>query len=505
VQLVCRVTFTSFRSFRDVTPACRALAQVSHYGIAQGKGMIFPKTERGPLVLIAEFLEGGYFHQSTGLDRTEQNMAVISFAKDVEYMHGRGVVHGDIQPENVLLTGKRECKISIAGAVRSHEIGLLQTPAARSIRYCAPEVNEGNDPTFASDVFSVGVLMYEALTGMPAFDAKTPALEILAQIRSDVRPDMPEYASASLAGVIQLCWDADPANRPAMSEVCETLEQEKWLVVEGADEARIREHLAKFEVPTDQTIASQAAAAARALKDAEPAEDRTAELKALKESLAALKTEFALMNAELGREKVRGAEIATELAKLKSVNQASVLSGLTAAVPTPAVPAAPPASTGSLLELNRMKLRAVGVNTAQARLLLEVRTPIFSIDEFLRAASGATQTLVILETQAGIVCGGLAAVPWPKRGANAACYAKRTFLFALGARPTRYALVAADYALYTCEQYFGFGGGIDLAVLGNGRGCYSGGATYYAGPHSLLGESGSGKNVPYARFELWRL
>jgi tRNA A-37 threonylcarbamoyl transferase component Bud32 len=97
--------------------------------------MISPKTERGPIVL---FLEGGYFHQSTGLDRTEQNMAVISFAKAVEYMHGRGVVHGDIQPENVLLTGKCECKISIAGAVRSHEIGLLQTPAARSVRYWRP-------------------------------------------------------------------------------------------------------------------------------------------------------------------------------------------------------------------------------------------------------------------------------------------------------------------------------------------------------------------------------
>jgi hypothetical protein len=166
---------------------------------------------------------------------------------------------------------------------------------------------------------------------------------------------------------------------------------------------------------------------------------------------------------------------------------------------------------GTLLNSSESKVRALGVTLEAPQLLMEARGLTWSMDEFLEKAGDLAPTLMLIKMENGTECGGVAGVPWPKRG-GAVDWAEGSFIFSLGAAPARFDLVRPGDALYCCPGYFQFGlCSAELFVFCDGRGCGSNNADgegTYAGPREkgqLVGATAGNYTQPYERWELWRL
>ena len=131
--------------------------------------------------------------------------------------HEQGVLHRDLKPANVMIDGRGRARITdfglarLAGEVRGADL-LSGTPA-----FMAPEQIEGKSVTVRSDLYALGLVLYELCTGLPAFKA-TSAAE-MARLKSESIPTSPaqivEGFDPAVERVIMRCLERDPANRPA--------------------------------------------------------------------------------------------------------------------------------------------------------------------------------------------------------------------------------------------------------------------------------------------------
>ena len=128
-----------------------------------------------------------------------------------------GIIHRDIKPQNLLLTTDGTIKVSDFGIARaSHLTTMTQTGALMGTpRYMSPEQARGQRVDTRSDIYSLGIVLYELLTGSVPFDADTP-LELMRQHVSE-RPDSVRLARSEvpepLERTVNICLEKDPALR----------------------------------------------------------------------------------------------------------------------------------------------------------------------------------------------------------------------------------------------------------------------------------------------------
>jgi eukaryotic-like serine/threonine-protein kinase len=136
--------------------------------------------------------------------------------------HREGIVHRDVKPGNLLLTDDGQVKVSDFGIAKSAEVleptltgQILGTPA-----YVAPERLEGQTASHQSDLYSLGVVLYEALAGHQPFSGDTP-LEMARSVQQGeaepLRRACPSV-SAAMAGLIERAMATDPARRFATAD-----------------------------------------------------------------------------------------------------------------------------------------------------------------------------------------------------------------------------------------------------------------------------------------------
>jgi serine/threonine protein kinase len=123
--------------------------------------------------------------------------------------------------------------------------------------------SEGADSTEAADVWALGLVIYELLSGTSAFDRTLSAKALVRATEGDDRPRVPDLASDELAIVIRRCWSRDPARR---GRIAGYLASAGWLVVKGADHAAVAEFVKRF--PIDETASKRELCAALAKKPA---------------------------------------------------------------------------------------------------------------------------------------------------------------------------------------------------------------------------------------------
>ena len=129
--------------------------------------------------------------------------------------HDKGVLHRDLKPANIMLDGRGEVLImdfGLAGVAHEIEDVRSGTPA-----YMAPEQLAGKEVTARSDIYSLGLVLYELFTGKAAFDGKT--LEEIVRVRRDSTPNRPSTLVRDMDPAVERailhCLEAEPENRPA--------------------------------------------------------------------------------------------------------------------------------------------------------------------------------------------------------------------------------------------------------------------------------------------------
>ena len=179
----------------------------------------FGQDDRGVPYLVLEYIEGSTLADlmDAGLDDERIPDLLDQIAGGLDYAHARGVIHRDIKPGNVLMTEDGRAVLAdfglawlLEGAHLTQAGGVIGTP-----EYMSPEQAAGEPIDHRSDVYALGVVLYEMLVGERPFIAETPIGVLLQHLQQpapsilSVRPDLPK----AVGNVLDRALAKDPAER----------------------------------------------------------------------------------------------------------------------------------------------------------------------------------------------------------------------------------------------------------------------------------------------------
>jgi serine/threonine-protein kinase len=130
--------------------------------------------------------------------------------------HEAGVVHRDVKPANILVTPEGQVKLTDFGIARAVDgVGHTRTGEVMGTpQYLAPEQAQGRPVTGATDLYSLGVVGFEMVTGVRPFDAGSPVATALAHI-NEPAPPLPDRVTDPLRAAIESCLAKKPLDRPS--------------------------------------------------------------------------------------------------------------------------------------------------------------------------------------------------------------------------------------------------------------------------------------------------
>lgn len=174
------------------------------------------------LFIVMEYVPGGTLAQrmreAGRLPVEEALHLMVQACAGVGFAHRAGLVHCDIKPQNFLVTPSGRLKVAdfgIARALASLRQSAPQEVVWGSPQYMAPEVAQGQPPTAASDVYGLGVVLYQMVTGRPPFIAEDPRELLRQHLEAHpvppraLNPDLPP----ELEQVILTVLSKEPARR----------------------------------------------------------------------------------------------------------------------------------------------------------------------------------------------------------------------------------------------------------------------------------------------------
>jgi serine/threonine protein kinase len=195
----------------------RFAAALQHGGIAQ----VYDYGEQDDLAyLVMELVPGEPLSKILMRSRalsTEAALDLVSqAARALQVAHDAGIIHRDIKPGNLMVTGDGTVKITDFGIARNGQVSEL-TQAGMvmgTAHYVSPEQASGKDITSATDLYSLGVVAYECLAGRPPFDADSAVAIALKHVR-ETPPELPPEVPAPVRELVRQLLSKDPAGRPA--------------------------------------------------------------------------------------------------------------------------------------------------------------------------------------------------------------------------------------------------------------------------------------------------
>ncbi|KAK6626497.1 Mitogen-activated protein kinase kinase kinase 7 [Polyplax serrata] len=204
------------------------LSRVSHPNIVR----LFGVCTKNPVCLVMEYAEGGslynVLHSKPGPIYTAGHAVswALQCARGVAYLHNMQppLIHRDLKPPNLLLVlGGTVLKICDFGTACDKKTYMTNNKG--SAAWMAPEVFEGSNYTEKCDVFSWGIILWEVLSRQKPFDdIAGSAFRIMWAVHTGQRPPLLHNCPKPIEDLMESCWSKDPALRPSMNTVKDTME-----------------------------------------------------------------------------------------------------------------------------------------------------------------------------------------------------------------------------------------------------------------------------------------
>lgn len=179
----------------------KAIALLNHPNIVRVHDVSFNNSIHS---IVMEYIDGmtlkEYIRRRGSLPYRDAVHFTLQILRALQHAHDKGIVHRDIKPQNIMLTSDGEIKVTDFGIARfaRSEVRTITDRAIGSVHYISPEQAKGENTDEKSDIYSVGVMLFEMLTGQLPFEADSAVSVAIKQIQvqavspRSINPNIPE-------------------------------------------------------------------------------------------------------------------------------------------------------------------------------------------------------------------------------------------------------------------------------------------------------------------------
>ena len=175
--------------------------------------------ENGLYYIVMEHVEGitlkTYISKKGQLSYNEVISIAIQVGRGIEAAHKKGIIHRDIKPQNIMISKEGKVKVTDFGIAHAVTSNTVSADLMGSVHYSSPEQARNGFVTYSSDIYSLGIVMYEMCTGRVPFDGDTTVAIAIQHLQSEMQPPS-VYAPnlpVSLEKIIQKCTMKSPDRR----------------------------------------------------------------------------------------------------------------------------------------------------------------------------------------------------------------------------------------------------------------------------------------------------
>ena len=215
----------------------QAVSALNHPNIV---GVFDVGEQNGMYYIVMELVEGinlkKYIEKIGAIDEREAVEVAMQVAKGLEAAHDKGIIHRDIKPQNIIISREGKIKVADFGIARMVATETSTTSTMGSVHYISPEQARGGACDARSDIYSLGVTLYEMVTGQVPFDGDSSVTVALKHVQEE--PKQPRQLVSSLNPnlnkIILKCMQKNPGLRYAgMTDLL--VDFKKLIVMPGED------------------------------------------------------------------------------------------------------------------------------------------------------------------------------------------------------------------------------------------------------------------------------
>lgn len=176
-------------------------------------------SEKGMHYIVMEYVEGitlkTYIEKKGQLSFKEAVSIAIQVGRGIEAAHNKGIIHRDIKPQNIIISTEGKVKVTDFGIARAANSNTISSDVMGSVHYSSPEQARNGFVDGKSDIYSLGIVMYEMVTGRVPFDGDTTVAVAIQHLQEEMvspsayAPNLP----ISMEKIILKCTQKNPDRR----------------------------------------------------------------------------------------------------------------------------------------------------------------------------------------------------------------------------------------------------------------------------------------------------